>query len=730
MVTLNPFTRLLRSGQMLSAVLAGSVLVMSGCSSDGTEETTPQNESVTLSGVVYDSELSGASVELMLGNTVAATAITDSNGGYTLDVTVQESDKGKAAVISAARGGFKLRSLLGTMDKVVQNKDANGEVNGEAFAAANVTNVSTSVAAILEQEHGNGLPSTQAEIDDLIKTIQSTPALQTKIKQIAAAVKAVIDHGATNSAVDTDTLAKNLAASTSLAADLDAVISTNTSGLNESSLIAEVEGDPRLAVQLPATIAASDLIGKYYSVGKDTLVHFKDASAITIADYVDIVEGNTPTGSWSFDETAGTMTINVPNTTTNSTTSIVASNISGTANAVQMNVSVDGVAQGGQLMRRLEPIGVTGGNITTTMIQGKIFVDFAASKALRVSDTCDGTDSTTGWIANNVGKLTVSCKTHLGMTHISWAAQGTVPAGNMVLGLLSDGWNGTSMNQAVTTVKWEPPAPDADPVTSYNRVFQPFDAGVPKQYDKAGTGVVGSLRILPAENAAQMMFITANDTGGDTAADGKMDIYKSDGTASEKNHVLQSTHADTGALVVNGSTKQADYTTQHGSVSVAMNLGKHAGGKLAALYKPYTKDGSGNITALGSITSRLQYKLYPIVAADVSGKTFIFRNMMDTSNKATIVFNADGTGTMTDASGSDGFTWTTGPSVSGTTSGADYTSGSTAGATLVVTVNSDGTKIYAFADKSAGAGNLVIGSYELDASGNYTGMGAFVAIEQ
>jgi len=713
-------------------VIGLTVLVsaLSACSSGSSDnEEPPKNNDVQLSGIVYDAELSGARVELLLGDTVVASTLSDDTGSYNFNLSLTEADSSKLAIVRATRGKFKLRSLLGTANALVQNKDSSGKLSGENFSAANITNVSTSMAAIMEQQNSGTLPSTQTAIETLRATIQSTPALQTKVKQIAAAVKAVIDYEATHTAADTDQLAKDLAASATLATDLTTVISTNTAGLAEADLITKVESDPKLATQLPESPISTigDLANRYYVTGKKggpgrLFVFGAGGTTVTLANAANISSGgNGLTGSASFDAMTGVLTMDFSG---NAGPTITATIQAGNLNAFSADVVEDATNKGSILYRRIIPVveniaGDTVNQITEgTALATTLLVDFRNSRAIRFPSVCDGTTND-GWMANIQGKLSgVSCNNYLGMMIIT-PPSNPVGVSEMIFGLMADGWDGVSVTNAMNVSVWEADVASGTVLADYGRAYIPQGATIPKQYDPGATGIVGNLRILRNGNS-QLLFVTANDTTGDNVAGGSVDIYKSNGTTEIKNHLVQGTHTDFGALLVNGSIKTTtDFASAHASTSVSVNLGRHAGGGLNALFQPH------NPTAPGAIITRLQYSLSVLASSDVSGKTFELRNLGDATDITVVTFKTDGTGVVTDSTGTQTMAWAVGPSVSGTTTVFDYTHGQN---TVNVTMP-DGEVVYLFADKTAGTGSFVGASYSLKA-GAFVSMGGFLAVER
>ena len=731
-----------RSVAMACAITLGGAIFATGCS-QAPSSTTEKTTSVTLSGQVYDAELSGASVELVVGGTVASTAIADSNGNYSFSLSIKDSDKSKAVFIRAARGAFKLRSVLGTLSKLIASKDSSNKVSSSNFPAANITNVSTAVAAIIEQENSGTLPTTQTDIDAKLAAIKASSNLQAKVKTIAAAVKSVIDYGATVSttttqgaATDTDDLAKKLAAiitAADVTTEANKIVNTYDSttygaGVTTSTLETAVTSDPNLASQLLASpiSALSDLANKYYVTGiagaeGSVLVFNADGTSVTLYTAAQVAaKSSGATGTVTYDSSAGTLTLNF-----GASNIIVATLLGGHLNAIPVTYTENGVSKGNMLVRRIIPIvedAVTqdANHVReSTVIATTLLVDFKDNRAIRYASACDNA-TTTGWMANKDGKLTgVKCESSYGMLVVT-PPTNTYGVNQIILGLMPDSWDGTNLSQGMNMVGWEKNS-SGTVVANYGKVFKPKESGMPTQVTDAS--VVGSLRILPSISQPQLMFVTTTDTADDSTAGGSIDIYRLS-SVTRKAQIIRGTTSDFGSLKVNGSIKTGtSWGATHSSTSVSVNLGKHAGGALNAVFQPYS-DNVG--TALGAIKTRVMYKLKALASGDVSGKTFKLVNMVNASDTATVKFNTDGSGTIVNGSTTKNMTWAIGASVPATgLSGATY-----AANTLVITITSSSEKMYIFADTSAGTGNIVLGTYTLKSDNSHSATAGYVAVLQ
>ncbi len=277
-----------------------------GSSSDGGGG--DQTVAIKLSGLVYDEEIGGAVVEAYVGSQLVGTATTDATGNYTLNLTVSESQYQEQCVVRArvVDENFSLATLPGTVGEIAGSTAAgDGTVSGSENPDLNVTNVSTAVYAVVKsqaQTSGTTPESlTAAELEAIKQTIEGDTATQDKIKYAAAAIKAVIDYGATNSSSDTEALADAIVGSADPQGDVDTLLQNSNLTVTTTELVTEVESDPTLAVQLiEAPIAAADIAGKRYHLGGNNMVTFNADNTLTVEDYDYFYgSGPVPAGTWS-----------------------------------------------------------------------------------------------------------------------------------------------------------------------------------------------------------------------------------------------------------------------------------------------------------------------------------------------------------------------------------------------------------------------------------------------
>lgn len=691
---------------IMSALLAGLVVA---CGGSGGGTTTPAAVSVTLSAQVYDQAVANAEVSVYVGSntTPVATTTTDSDGNFSVNLSVTEAIRANNCVVVARRDNISLRSLLGNVGAIADTATANsGTVTATELPSANVTNVSTAVAAIIKQS-GGALPSSQADIDTALAAIANDPAVQQTVLQIAAAIKAVVDYGGTNllGGADTDALADLLAASSTLAADLVTVLTDSDAGAGGlDQLVLEVAGDPLLATQLPsddATLVAG-LAGNTYvtnaSNGEETLVQFVDATNLKIAEYSDI-EGGGIAGTYT-DNQDGTLTVNYTDSVDGPQV-VVVTVTGGSTNAINTNVVSNGVDEGPHTFRRMIPVGAsaTANQIGVANIANSMLVDIDTSTAVQIGASCDGTANAI--LRSSVGELTgATCNVAMGMLVINHANYSKT-----MHGLMADSWNGTTASQQMSVANWKADA-TLGSVASYSRYYTPIDTGIPTVNRKL-------LRILPSNSAggvsASLQFVTALDSvpGNNAANGGNIDVYSnsSGGIAKSKDHLLQTTTVLTGALKVNGSVNTGENFASHVSTTIGINLGNNANSKLGAVINP------NNATYPNRMMTRYVYNLRDVTAGDVSGKTFSFTDLVFDST-ATIVFNADNTGVFTETGASpDPFTWSIEAAVPPANE-AGITSGVSSYGTTLKLTNADGTVDYMFV-KELGTSFIVAGYYIL-----------------
>lgn len=628
-----------------------------GGGADTTNNNPPPSSNTTdvnLSGKVYDQEIANARIDVYVGDstTPAATTTSDASGNYSIDLQISDEDLALRCVVVATRGSISLRSLLGNIGAIVDIAAANGgNVTSETLPSANVTNVSTAIAALLEQVEGS-LPDDQAAIDGFLAELAAAPISLAQVVQVAAAIKAVVDYGADVTSIEgvTNTLelVAALLASPDVNGDLDALLgSSSTAGLSIERLELEVSGDPILATQIPTTVDELVAVaGKTYVTSdpvndEETLLRFDNETDVTIADYTDIESGGTP-GTYVVDATSGSITVTFEDSPGDANNSVAVFTVVGGSDAAiqtQLTFTDGGTGvvsdEGSHTLRRLVPVTSVVASNSATLINvnsfvGKLFINVDKSISFKVIDVgCDSRTST-GQTIN------LTCALEMGMYVY------TSNTGKEFVGFLADSWNGTTFSQQMSSVRWRADE-TVGAVAEYPRLYRPIDANTP---------VVGNkfLRIYPSASGqvrSQLQFITAADTviENNTPDGGQIDVYGSgSGIARSKDHVWQ--FGLPSGRIVNGSVNQGAEFNVDGSTSLGLNLGTNANSGVSAVLREVD----------GRILTRYSYKLRNVVAEDVEGKTFAFTDLV-LPETGSVTFNAGGTGSFTDSEGTTPILW-------------------------------------------------------------------------
>lgn len=729
---------------LLPALLAGFVAACGGGGGGDTTTTTATETTtaVALSGKVYDQELSGAEVEVLVGNTVVATATTDSNGAYSVNLSVTETARTQRCVVRAVRGNFSLRSLLGNVGSITDTATSNGgSISSDSFPAANVTNVSTAVAAVIEAANSNTLPSSQAEIDAAIDVIQASTALQQNVVEVAAAIKAVVDYGADVSAVggatNTDELAKAIIATGDTATALNAVAVTG-SETNVTVLQDEVTNDPVLAAQLPSdevTLAADILTTGYVYFLLDP---YASASTGIIEGSVFKVTGPGTGSIWSTTDMGSPATVTFTDNTdgtismTIGTDTLVITVLGGNENSAFVQVATNGVDEGQRNIRRIIPVSANANSVNninvTSAITNKVFIDFNNSRAVSVGTDCSGTTSDTGAFMQYAGPAaSATCTAHdSGMIKMTPNSNLLTSVPTFYVGLMSDSWDGTNVSQAmnIALIQGEitSPATEAS-IAAYGRVYTPLPVDT-----SAGNGPLNNKQQMRIDSQGNLSLRFVTEATSPT----QLHIYKA-GTTTTAVSLLEKTLevAATSAIYPVSYNYSYAATTLH---RYSVNLGKHSGGKLNAVFAPQNSDQAATIgtgtNPVQNVNTRLLYSLDALTASDIfngttdTAATFSMRHLVRT-DALTVTFNrADGTATSgtgttqnTDGTPNSTFTWSEAQAPSGATAGSVDFTGTSYLPTLLVTQDSEGDRIHVYIDKSTGIStSFVVGQFIKDTS--------------
>lgn len=609
-----------------------------------TTTTTTQTTTMKLSGVVYDEELGNASVAVYVGTstTPVGTGTTDGNGNYTLDISVSADQLNQACVIRAVRGDFSLATLPGTVQSVSDAAVA-GEVSGSSLPGVNVTNVSTAQLAVIKSLNGGSVPNDQTTIDSLETAIETNAnGEQDDVLQVASAIKAVIDSGAAlpSASTSTEDLADDL-----LAPTVDPSVTTFLTDNAAEITAAEtaILSDPILASQLIVQgLLSADIAGNSYTVGLgETMLILAADGSLTVVDGADLAGTEVPaTGTWSLDEANQVLTLPFSDVDGAHTATVAITG--GTASTFVGDVVIDGTSEGSQSFRRV----VDASTLTLPMIGFEV----STGRGLELPATCTGSETAIGHRAE--GEMLMTCNIVDGAFVLTPYEVG---------GLAVTGWapvdviplTGTDIaNNVLNYAMWEFPLD--------------LSTGVPQQ--APGVAVTYSKARLPVNKTLPV----AGTVALRIEADGTPSIRLASTTTATTVHKLniatdtKVTVNKTLALIpstdVNNpynfdvvtSTNDANLNVSYVFALPGGTIDPSTGKKVVS-YGAFIRgsDGGG--------TTRIQYGMAPIAAADVSGKSFAVDDLI-WGDQATMVLNADGTGSFTDIDGVTNLTWSIGTS--------------------------------------------------------------------
>lgn len=634
-----------KSRKTLAVFLAGA-LALGGCggggggddSSSSSSTTTTDGGSLTskmtVKGSVYDALSSGAVVTAHVGGAIVGSGSSDAAGGYSIDITYPTADSSKQLVLKAQRDTAVLISVVGTVDAVAAVSTR--AVTSEPLLDLDVTNVSTAIYAIVKQDSGVDPATLSATaLADAREVIRASAAKQELVLQLAAAVKAVIDHGANVDYNTTDQveLADTLALAEHMAtvAAPNIILTTLASevGLTAADLTEAVASDPNVASQLllpPVTTA--DLAGKRFAIGSDTLFVFNADNTFTGYDYEMLVNA-AETGTWSFDEASQTLTVTLASATTPLTMVLNGGSID---SAVPVTVTNGGVTEQLTLYRALA-VG-SGLDLELAAIPQLTF-DFANERFAYQSGICDGT--TPSFFANASGWQELACQV------INEAiVQGAAPlATSPAYGDYSVVVPRVSSDGRFNFAHWaaNPVNPD-EIITTYVSALEPVDKPLP-------TG--GSVRVDTGTGVVSLAIATAGGCNGATA-DACVQTYeiKPEGQTEVMNlhNVWRTRDASAGAAGKYFILSDADTNVTDGNSAVVFRLAGSTEtvrkeGVLTAVMVDDIAAGAFSATVNTRVKTRTVYALTDFTTAEVSGKTFTFTD--EDGSPASVIFNADGT---------------------------------------------------------------------------------------
>ncbi len=631
-----------------SLLLATGVSALAACGGGGSSTTsennpppTDQTVSMALSGVVYDEELANAEVAVYVGTstTPVGSGTTDSNGNYDLNLTVAAADLNQACVIRAVRGDFSLVTLPGTV-QTVADAAVGGAVSSENLPGINVTNVSTAQFAVIKSLNNGELPNDQTTIDVLEATIETNAnGEQDDVLQVASAIKAVIDSGAAlpSASTDTEDLANDLLATT-VDPSVQTFLTDNATAITEAQTA--IQTDPVLASQLIVSgILTTDLEGHSYAVGDDTLLVLGSGGAFTFFDYNNIA-GTGDSGTWSLDEAAQVLSINFADVDGSHTATVTING--GTPKAISANIVFDGIDQGDFVMRQVVDASI--------IALPTIGFNVVTGRGLELPSSCTGSE--TAWGHSAIGEKGMSCNIVNGAFVLTPTSLGGTPVSGfdpLVVIPLS----GTSQTANVMNiVKWDKeidvstgtPIQAADPTTVYAKIRIPVNKVLP---------VPGTVALRIEADGTPSIRLASTTTA---IAIHKLNI------ATDTKVTVNKTLALVPSTDVNNpydfdvvtSTNNANGKVNYVFALPGGTIDPTSGKKVVS-YGAFIRENDGGGT------TRIQYAMAPIADTDVSGKAFAIDDLI-WGDQATLTFNADGSGSYADATGTTDLAWSIGTS--------------------------------------------------------------------
>ncbi|TRY34011.1 Ig-like domain-containing protein [Aliiglaciecola sp. M165] len=249
-------------------------------------QVTLQNEqTATLSGIVTDSPIAGATVTLQLGGEVFET-VADQNGEYQLPIVIRELT---SQVVLSAVGAqdnqqqfIELTSYLGNVNEVLQLALEDRQITPEQLRAVNVTHLSTAAYLLALENNENTLPANAEVFREIIARVGSTRLLET-----AAFIKLLVDNPdyevqqgqTTFSQLRNDVVENVEEAVSSYLAQTGRVdeqgnpLASYTEDLNVA--ITETINDPNVAQQFTADMVAGKIITTVNDELRDGFVYYR-----------------------------------------------------------------------------------------------------------------------------------------------------------------------------------------------------------------------------------------------------------------------------------------------------------------------------------------------------------------------------------------------------------------------------------------------------------------------
>lgn len=154
--------------------------------------TVTNTQSISISGIVTDSPIAGATVSVTLPNQ-QYNAVADDEGNYQVDITLSSPDDvivmHALGAESQQQSNVEFQSFMGTSAELIEAYGETRLVTPDTSSKANITNVSTALL-LLANEQNNGLqPSNLTEFDTAVNAIDAN-----EFVELAAFINLLVDN--------------------------------------------------------------------------------------------------------------------------------------------------------------------------------------------------------------------------------------------------------------------------------------------------------------------------------------------------------------------------------------------------------------------------------------------------------------------------------------------------------------------------------------------------------
>ncbi len=168
--------------------------------------------SMTIDGIATDAPLVNATITLMLdGEETEFTTTTNSDGTYSLNIALDDSDINKFVSLKAKGNGAQsaagLISLMGNFDTLLNDAGEDGVLEKSENSSSTISHISTAKYGLMRKASDDGVVFSESAVESLSKLVDANELLT-----LATAIKVAIDKAGSNSELllpeeVTDTLA-------------------------------------------------------------------------------------------------------------------------------------------------------------------------------------------------------------------------------------------------------------------------------------------------------------------------------------------------------------------------------------------------------------------------------------------------------------------------------------------------------------------------------------------